>query len=91
MSDEIRLALYLAVPNPFNPSTIIGFTVPERMYVTLKIYDLLGREVATLKNGLCEKGEYRVIWNASGFASGLYFSRLEANGKSLIQRFLLLK
>ncbi len=65
-------------PNPFNPTTVISYQLPVNSHVALKIFDLLAREVATLVNEKKEAGRYSVQWDASGFASGIYFYRLEA-------------
>lgn len=78
-------------PNPFNPSTIISYQLPMNSYVTLKVYDVLGREVASLVNEKKEAGAYSVQWNASGFSSGIYLCRLDASGKIEIRKMLLLK
>jgi endoglucanase len=66
-------------PNPFNPSTAITFTLPEKSYVTLKVYDALGREVSNLCSGEMLPGKYTRQWNAEGMSSGAYFYRLVAN------------
>ena len=65
-------------PNPFNPSTVIGYRLPDDARVTLKVFDLLGREIATLVDGLVQAGSYSVTWNAASFGSGAYFARLSA-------------
>jgi hypothetical protein len=65
-------------PNPFNPATTIQYSVPGTQHVSLKIYDVLGREVATLVNEVKQPGYYAVTWDASGCSSGVYFYRLEA-------------
>ena len=70
-------------PNPFNPSTTIQFSVPTREFVTIAVYDMLGRYVITLANELVEAGTYRVVWYGidhagSAVSSGIYFYRLEA-------------
>jgi hypothetical protein len=75
-------------PNPFNPSTAISFSLPHAAVVSLKVYDMLGREVATLVEGREEAGEHSVTWNAEGFASGVYFCRLQANGVMLTRKLL---
>jgi hypothetical protein len=79
-------------PNPFNPSTKMQFSVPQDGYASLKVYNMLGQEVATLFSGNAIAGHYiPVTFNASRFASGIYFARLQYNGKSLVQRMLLTK
>jgi hypothetical protein len=79
-------------PNPFNPTTELRFSVPENGYATLKVYNVLGQEVATLFDGVAEAGHYiTMTFNAGNIASGVYFSRLQYNGKSMIQRMLLMK
>ena len=65
-------------PNPFNVSTTIRYSVPEHSYVTLKVFDLLGREVATLVNEEKQTGFYAVKFDGSSLASGVYFYRIEA-------------
>ena len=68
-------------PNPFNPSTTIKFSIPELSFVTLKVYDMLGREVSGLVNGYLNTGEYSIKFDASGLPSGTYFYRLSALSK----------
>ncbi len=65
-------------PNPFNPSTTIRYELPKRSHIVLKIYNLLGQEVATLVNEEKTAGRYEVGWDAGGMASGVYFYRLQA-------------
>jgi hypothetical protein len=65
-------------PNPFNPSTYFSFDIPSNAYVSLKVFDLLGREVASLISEKMNAGTYTHQWNASGFPSGVYFYRLQA-------------
>jgi hypothetical protein len=79
-------------PNPFNPTTNIEFTIATDGKAVLKVYNALGQEVAELYNGVAQAG--RIIqthFDASGLASGIYFSRLEADGKSLVKRMLFVK
>lgn len=87
-------------PNPFNPTTIIEFTLPEDGKASLKIYDMLGREVATLVNGELKSGVlHQATFDASKLSSGIYFSRLEyspavslaGNGKQLMKKLILVK
>ena len=63
-------------PNPFNPSTVIGFDLPEAGHVSLVVYDMQGRRVADLASDHRQAGHHSVTWNASGIASGVYFARL---------------
>ena len=78
-------------PNPFNPSTNITFSIASKNFVTLKIYDVIGREVATLFSGELEAGEYAQQWNAAGFPSGVYFYRLQAGDFVDVKKLELLK
>lgn len=79
------------VPNPFNPVTKINYTIGENSFVTLKIYDLLGREVAVLVNENLKAGQYQIDWNAGDIPSGVYFYRLTAGDFSEMRRMILLK
>ena len=65
-------------PNPFNPSTVIRYSLPVTSYITLKVYSLLGQQVATLVNEEMKPGSHEVTWDASGMASGVYLYRLTA-------------
>jgi Secretion system C-terminal sorting domain len=78
-------------PNPFNPSTVIKFSIPTNGHVSLKIFDVLGQEVATLIEGKFSKGEYTVPWNGYNVSSGVYFYRLQSNNYSETKKLLLLK
>ncbi len=79
-------------PNPFNPSTSIEFSVPKDGHATLKVYNVLGQEVATLFDGNAVAGNLlKATFDASRVASGVYFSRLESNGQALVKRMLLMK
>ena len=73
-----QFSLYPNYPNPFNPTTTIQYKIPKFSEVTLTIYDLLGREIATLVNKTQTPGEYSAIWNGQGHPSGIYFCRLNA-------------
>jgi Concanavalin A-like lectin/glucanases superfamily/Secretion system C-terminal sorting domain len=75
-------ALHQNYPNPFNPATTISYDLSANSHVTLKIYDILGREVATLVNGEQNAGVYKVNFNASRYASGVYFYRIDAEGNN---------
>lgn len=78
-------------PNPFNPSTVIKFAVPERSAVTLKVYDIIGREVTTLLNEEKESGWYEYSFNASDLASGIYMYRLSTDAKVFTKKMMLIK
>jgi len=65
-------------PNPFNPSTTINYSIPKQSNVALRVFDLLGREVATLVNNKQPQGNYELEFDATELKSGLYFYRLEA-------------
>jgi len=84
-------ALYQAYPNPFNPSTTISYQLPMQSQVTLKIFDVLGREVATLVNGVEEPGYKSVNFDASGLPSGIYYYRLQAGNYVETKKLLLLR
>jgi hypothetical protein len=87
----LRFQLSDNYPNPFNPSTSIAFSIPSNNFVTLKIYDVIGREVATILSEKLEAGEYTRQWNAAGFPSGVYFYRLEAGDFVDVKKLVLLK
>ena len=89
MPDE--LLLVSAYPNPFNPVTNISFGIDTDAYVQVKIYDITGKEIATLANCAYLSGYHNLTWNADNFASGMYFVRLEANNYIQTQKLLLLK
>jgi pimeloyl-ACP methyl ester carboxylesterase len=78
-------------PNPFNPSTNISFHIPSRTYVSVKIFDLLGREVANLVSGKMEAGDHYVIWDASTMSSGTYFYRLQSGNFVDTKKLILIK
>jgi photosystem II stability/assembly factor-like uncharacterized protein len=78
-------------PNPFNPATTINYQLPQPGFATLKIYDVLGKEVATLVNEEQASGRYSVNFNAGGLASGVYIYRLTAGKYSASRKLILLK
>ena len=84
-------ALYQNYPNPFNPATTIRYDIPKQALVTVKIYDILGREVAELVNGPHAPGAYQVIWNASGYATGIYYYRIKAGDFVSVRKLVLMK
>lgn len=78
-------------PNPFNPSTVIGYRLPENSVVTLKVYDVLGRVVATLVDERQAAGDHSIIFNAARLPSGVYFYRLQAGTLSETKKLTVLK
>ncbi len=78
-------------PNPFNPTTTISFNLPSRTYVTLKVYDVLGREVASLVDGYQSIGSHQVTFDGSRLPSGTYFYRLQAGSKVETKKLVLVK
>jgi hypothetical protein len=78
-----------AYPNPFNPATKINVQVPKLEFVTLKVFDILGKELATLFEGDLEPGERTFLWNAEGRASGFYLARMSTGGGSSVMRMLI--
>ncbi|MDI6803819.1 MAG: T9SS type A sorting domain-containing protein, partial [Bacteroidota bacterium] len=78
-------------PNPFNPTTIINYQLPIDSWVTLKVYDVLGREVATLVDEFKDGGYYEATWDATNIPSGVYFYRLQAGTYSDTKKLLLIK
>jgi len=78
-------------PNPFNPSTTINYQLPKDGFVTLIIYDILGREVKTLVNEYKAQGRYEVNFNAGNLASGVYIYRIKVNDFSSAKKLLLMK
>lgn len=78
-------------PNPFNPSTKIGFALPKAGNVELKVYDILGKEVATLVNDFRQAGSYEITFDASKLTSGLYFYKLTTGSFSSVRKMMLVK
>jgi len=78
-------------PNPFNPATIIQFSIKKKSFASLKIYDILGNEVAVLIENLLEAGFHSIEFNASDLPSGIYMYRLQTDEISLTKKMILLK
>jgi hypothetical protein len=78
-------------PNPFNPTTTIRYQIPQAGFVSLKIYDVLGREVATLVNEEKLSGEYSAVFEGSNLSSGIYFYKLQAENFYSIKKMILIK
>ena len=86
-----QFALLQNYPNPFNSNTVIRFNVSVKGHVTLKVYDVVGREVAALVNGVESAGDYEVEFNGLGFPSGVYFYRITSPTYSAVKKMILLK
>jgi len=78
-------------PNPFNPTTTIDFVMNETGHASLKVYDLSGREVATLVNGMTDRGDHSVVFDAADLSSGVYFYTFETAAMSQTQKMVLVK
>jgi len=83
--------LFPAFPNPFNPTTKIQYSLPSATHVSLKVYDMAGRQVKVLVNEFKTSGSHIVEFDATGLASGVYAYRLEVIGFSKVEKFMLLK
>ena len=87
----VSYILHQNYPNPFNPSTAISYELSAKGYVTLRVYDVLGREVRTLVNEVEKAGRYEIRFDGSGLASGVYFYRIQAGTYSAVMKMLLVK
>ncbi len=87
----IQFSLSQNYPNPFNPSTTIKYQIPNSSFVSIKVYNTLGREVATLINEEKSTGSYQVEFNANGLSSGIYFCRIQAGNFSETKKLTLMK
>ena len=83
--------LHPAYPNPFNPVTNISYGIPLETHISLNIYNVEGKKITTLTEGIKSAGTHIVEWNAEGFPSGVYFVKLDADGFSETQKLMLLK
>jgi hypothetical protein len=100
---QIPTAYYLNqnYPNPFNPSTMINYSVPKTSFITIKVYDILGREITTLVNEEKKSGNYNVEFSARGgsvfggngsnLSSGIYFYRMQAGNFVETKKLILMK
>jgi photosystem II stability/assembly factor-like uncharacterized protein len=86
-----EFALIQNYPNPFNPSTQINFNIPHDEFVSLKVYNSLGQEVANLVNEMSKAGSHEVTFNASNLSSGIYYYRIEAGKNISVKKMALLK
>jgi glucose/arabinose dehydrogenase len=88
---EGEFSLLQNYPNPFNPATTITYVLAERQFVSLRVYDMLGREIAVLVNSVQDEGEHEAEFNAAGLASGLYFYRLTVGAGSRSRAMMVLR
>jgi hypothetical protein len=86
-----ELTLGQNYPNPFNPSTTISYGIPQDGIVTIKVYNVMGREVATLVSDWKNAGTYEVSFDASKFSAGVYLFSIDAGGQTIVNRMTLLK
>jgi len=93
VSNEIpkQFSLSQNYPNPFNPVTSIEFSLPERDFVSLKMYDATGREIEVLVKSELNPGTYRAKWNAANYSSGIYFYKISAGSFTETKRMILIK
>ncbi len=91
MGIPTKYALYQNYPNPFNPSTEIKFALPETANITVKIYNSLGKEIATIASGEYEAGYHRIYWDAKDFATGVYFCELKTDKFTQVNKMMLMK
>jgi|WetSurMetagenome_2_1015567.scaffolds.fasta_scaffold09564_3 hypothetical protein len=93
INSEIPVEAYLSnnYPNPFNPSTKIEYAIPKNSFVTLKIYDNLGREVSTLVNEQKSAGKYSIDYNANNLTTGVYYYKLTSDNFSNVKKMILVK
>jgi uncharacterized protein (UPF0218 family) len=87
----VEFALEQNYPNPFNPATTINYSIPEAGNVEMKVYDILGNEVATLVNETKVPGNYSAVFDASSFASGIYIYTLRTNSFVQTKKMMLMK
>jgi len=90
-STPVSFGLEQNFPNPFNPSTQINYNIEKKGLVTLKVYNALGKEVVTLVNENQEPGRYYAIFNAENISSGMYYYKLESDGKSEMKKMIMIK
>ncbi len=92
-NNEVPTEAYLSnnYPNPFNPSTRIEYAIPKNSFVTLKIYDNLGREISTLVNEMKSAGKYSIDFNANNLAAGVYFYKITSDNFTNVKKMILVK
>ena len=86
-----KFNIYQNYPNPFNPTTNISFTLPKAEYVTLEVYNSIGKKVARMLDSKIKAGSHDMRFDASALPSGIYFYRLQAGGFSQVRKMVLLR
>ena len=86
-----KYILYQNYPNPFNPTTTIKYALPSSGFVTIKVFNSLGNEVATLVNEEEEAGYYNVVFDGTNFSSGVYYVQFKSNKFLRVEKMILLK
>ena len=89
--NKLDFALNQNYPNPFNPATVISYQLAATSQVSLKVYDVIGNEVADLVNKVQPAGKYKVTFNAADLPSGIYFYQLRADGFNEVKKMTLLR
>jgi hypothetical protein len=84
-------ALEQNYPNPFNPSTVIRYALPAAGFTTIRVYNLIGQEIATLFNGMQDAGRHTLRFNAASLPSGVYFYRIESGSFRAVKKMMLVK
>ena len=90
-SISVKYRLYQNYPNPFNPRTTIEFSIPKLDYVTLTIYNIFGQELISLVSDKLSPGNHKYFWDASGYASGIYYYKIDAGSFVQTKKLLLIK
>ncbi|MBU1936332.1 T9SS type A sorting domain-containing protein, partial [bacterium] len=83
--------LHSNFPNPFNPSTTFRFGVPRTSHVTIKVYDILGRQVETLVNATMPAGHHQIVWNCRNCSSGVYLVVMTGDGFNIVRKATLIR
>src|SRR5690606_4090224 len=88
---DLKYDLEQNYPNPFNPTTTISYSIPENSFVTIKVFDVLGNEVASLVNEEMETGRHKIDFNAANLSSGVYYYSITAGNFTASKKFILMK
>ncbi|NLH62206.1 MAG: T9SS type A sorting domain-containing protein [Ignavibacteriales bacterium] len=91
LTPEVGYSLEQNYPNPFNPSTVISYSLPQKQHVTIKVYDIMGKEITKLVDEEKGPGKFLVEFNAADLASGVYFYQLTTNDFSSVRKLILMK